>query len=290
MNNFVTQLYPSPAIEHINEPQFYLEGEEGRGVDKRPFPTHYLSHNIRKHDGMFVYANFISSIDGRIAIPHPTRDGLTVPTSITNDRDWRLFQELAAQADIVISSGRYLRDYADGRAQEILQIDDPRFADLRDWRVQQGLPPQPDIAIISNSLNFPIPDLLTAGGRKVLLFTTANPDRARVAEIEAHGGQLFIAGKDMVDGKIMMEQLSAQGYRFVYSAAGPQILHLLLASKMLNRLYLSHANKLLGGRPFSTIVDGDLFPDGVDLTLYSLYFDPLVLAGNGQLFSAYTVK
>ncbi len=236
---------------------------------------------------MFVYANFISSIDGRIAIPHPTRAGLMVPDAITNARDWRLFQELAAQADIIISSGRYLRDYADGRAQEILQTDDPRFADLRDWRQEQGLSPQPDIAIISNSLDFPIPDVLTENGRKIIIFSTANADPVRIAEIEAKAGQVIIVGKNGVDGVQMMEQLSRLGYRFIYSAAGPKILHLLLTSQQLNRLYLTQAAKLLGGNPFSSIVDGDLFPKGIDLQLHSLYYDP---ADIEQLLLSYNIK
>ena len=110
--------------------------------EKRPLTNLYLDHNIRQESQTagraFVYANFVISLDGRIAIPHPTRSGLTVPKAIANERDWRLFQELAAQADLIISSGRYLRDWADGRAQEILQTDDPRFADLRQWRQDQG--------------------------------------------------------------------------------------------------------------------------------------------------------
>lgn len=282
MNDFVTQLYPSPFIEHKNELQFDYDGGA-----KRPFSNLYLSHNIRQHDGTFVYANFISSVDGRIAIPHPTRDGLTVPTSITNERDWRLFQELAAQADIIISSGRYLRDYADGRAQEILQTNDSRFTDLRDWRQERGLSPQPDIAIISNSLDFPIPKVLTENGRKIIVFTTANPDPVRLVEIEAKAGQVIVVGKNSVDGGQMIEQLTKAGYRIIYSAAGPKILHLLLTSQVLNRLYLTQANKLLGGRPFSSIVDGTLFPKGIDINLHSIYLDQ---ADFGQLLLAYNIK
>ena len=288
MNDFVTQLYPSPVIEHKNEPQFYVEGKEsGGGIGKRPFINLYLSHNIRKYEGMFVYANFISSIDGRIAISHPTRAGMMVPEAITNTRDWRLFQELAAQADIIISSGRYLRDYADGRAQEILRTDDPQFADLRDWRQEHGLSPQPDIAIISNSLDFPIPDVLTKNGRKVIIFTTTNADPIRIAEIEAKAGLVSIAGKNSVDGVQMMDQLSKLGYHFVYSAAGPKILHLLLTSQQLNRLYLTQASKLLGGNPFSSIVNGNLFPKGIDVQLHSLYHDQ---ADIEQTWFAYNIK
>ncbi len=272
MENSVLQLYPLPAAE-------------------RPLQGLYLSHNLRQYSGAsgqaFVYSNFVTSIDGRIAIPHPSRPGLMVPKNVANDRDWRLFQELAVQADIIISSGRYLRDWADGRAQEILQVDDPRFADLREWRQSQGLSPQPDIAIISGSLQFPIPDVLTAGGRKVVVFTTANPDPERVAEIESKAGQVIIAGDESVDGAEMVRYMTRMGYQTVYSAAGPKIMHLLLAANVLNRLYLTHANRLLGGQPFSTIVEGDLLTTAVDLQINTIYLDPSALDGLGQLFVSY---
>ena len=73
-----------------------------------PLKKLYLNHNLRQFAGQerpFIYANFVQSLDGRIAIAHPTRKGLKVPENVANDRDWRLFQELAAQADLIISSG-----------------------------------------------------------------------------------------------------------------------------------------------------------------------------------------
>jgi riboflavin biosynthesis pyrimidine reductase len=272
MDDSILQLYPQPATERK------LEGL-------------YLSHNLRQHyqtsGHAFVYANFITSVDGRIAIPHPTRDGLMVPNHTANERDWRLFQELAAQADIIISSGRYLRDWAEGRAQEILQTDDPRFADLRAWRNSQGLAPQPDIAIISSSLKFPIPDVLKASGRKVVVFTTANPDPVRVAEIESQVGKVIIAGDELVDGELLVQNLTALGYQAVYSAAGPKILHLLLSSGVLDRLYLTVASRLLGGQPFASILTGPLLEPVVDLQIRTLYFDPHALNNLGQLLISY---
>lgn len=273
MLNTLIQLYPLPAAE-------------------RPLINLYLGHNLRRlHQSSghpFVYANFVVSLDGRIAVPRAEGRGLTVPKAIANDRDWRLFQELTAQADLIISSGRYLRDYADGRAQEILQTDDPRFADLRAWREEQGLAPLPDLAIVSSSLHFPIPDVLTADGRKVTVFTTANPDPERVRELEAHAGQVIVAGDEAtVDGALMVQHMADLGYRAIYSAAGPRILHLLLQSGVLDRLYLTYANRLLGGSPFAAVVDGDLFPTAVGMTLHSLYHDPQALDGLGQLFAAY---
>jgi riboflavin biosynthesis pyrimidine reductase len=261
-------------------------------VGQQPLQNLYLNHNLRQiaqQQRPYVYANFVTSLDGRIAIPHPTKPGLKIPENIANDRDWRLFQELAAQADLIISSGRYLRDWAEGRAQEILRVDDPDFADLRAWRKEKGLKPQPDLAIISASLDFPIPKVLTANGRRVIVFTTANPDPTRAAEIETQAGQLFVAGENSVSGASMVQTMSDLGYKVVYSAAGPQILHLLLTGGVLNRLYLTQVGRLLGGFPSSTIVEGDLLETAVDAQLYTLYHDPAALNGLGQLLLAYDI-
>ena len=64
-------------------------------------PLHglYLSERFAppaKPSRSFVYANFITSLDGRISLPDPRTSKRTAPRAITNPRDWRLFQELAA--------------------------------------------------------------------------------------------------------------------------------------------------------------------------------------------------
>jgi riboflavin biosynthesis pyrimidine reductase len=273
----IRQLYPGPQ-------------------EQRALQGLYLSHDLRQIAASFskpyVYANFVASLDGRIAVAHPTRPGLMVPKATANERDWRLFQEIAAQADLIISSGRYLRDWADGRAQEILQVDDPRFADLRDWRKERDLPAQPDIAIISHSLNFPIPDVLTAAGRRVVVFTTAEHDPSRVPQIEEKAGKVIVAGKEgqkSVDGALMLQKIQDLGYHTVYSAAGPKILHLLLQGKALNRLYLTYASRLLGGETYATLLEGASLDPPADLTLNALYHDPLALDNLGQLFAVYDV-
>lgn len=262
-------------------------------VDERPLHHLYLDHNLRHvarpQARPFVYANFVMSLDGRIAIPHPTKPGLTIPKNVANPRDWRLFQELAAQADVIITTGRYLRDWADGRAQEILEVDDPEYADLRAWRTDQGLPAQPDLAIMSASLDFPIPPILTANGRRVFVFTPANPDPIRAAEIEAEAGQLFEIGDSTVSAAKMVQILGELGYQTVYSAAGPKVLHTLLAGQVLNRLYLTQVGRLLGGQPFASIVEGPLLATAVAAQLFTLYHDVEALGGLGQLLLAYDI-
>lgn len=260
--------------------------------EQRPLAGAYLAHDLRaaarehfaRSGQPYLYANFITSLDGRIAIPRPGEKDLAVPKQIANPRDWRLFQELAAQADLVISSGRYLREWAAGKAQEILQVDDPRFADLRQWREAQGLAPQPDLAILSASLQFPIPDVLTAGGRQFIVFTPAGADPARVAEIERRGGKVVTASRESLEGGEVAARMADLGYRAVYSAAGPQILHLLASGGALNRLYLTFAFRLLGGDPYAGVVDGSLLEPPPGFNLNSLYLDP---GGPGQLFVSF---
>ncbi len=256
-----------------------------------PLVGAYLAHDLRRAGGTagkpFVYANFIASIDGRIAVPRPSGEGLMVPKTTANPRDWRLYQELAAQADVIISSGRYLREWAEGRAQEILQVDDPRFADLRAWRKDHNLAPQADIAVISASLDFPIPAVLTAGGRKVVIITAGSPDPQRVKEIEARSIPVLVAGKTVVGGSLLVKRLAELGYRTVYSAAGPRILYLLATGGALDRLYLTCANRILAGQPFASIAEGPLLVPPVDMRLHHLALDPQALDGLGQLLLSY---
>ena len=269
----IWQLYPIPAQE------VSLEGL-------------YLQHDLRQFGPRlgrpFVYTNYIVSIDGRIAVPQRDNKGMVVPKDTVNDRDWRMFQELATQSDIIISSGRYLREYGEGKVQEILRIyDEPRFADLGRWRAERGLPAYPDLAIVSNSLNFTIPPFLTQSGRKVTIITHATADKERRRRLEDEGGHIAIAGESIVSGKRAIDALGALGYRTVYMATGPQVHHLLLTDNMVDRLYVTTAHRLLGNRPFSSLVEGGPLEPAVGLHLNALYFDPHALGGLGQQFTCY---
>lgn len=269
--NDVLQLYPTPP---------------------RPLPLTglYLAHDVRQfaeNAGQpFVYTNYIASLDGRIAIPHPSQPGMVVPQAIANDRDWRLFQELAAQADVLLTSGRYLRDYAAGRAQEILRIyDDPRFSDLGEWRAARGLPAYPALAVISASLDFPIPPALAQ--RTLLVFTVQNASPDRMRDLARQAGRVIVAGETRVDGAQLVSALAEMNYRTIYNATGPKVLHLLLSAGALNRLYLTHASRALGGDRFASLVEGELLQPAPGFRLHALYFDADGLDGLGQLFASY---
>lgn len=273
MSENILKLYPSPPGE-VSLTGLYL--------------TEDLRAESEKLGRAFIYTNFITSLDGRIAIPRESGSGMRVPPQTANDRDWRLFQELAVQADLLITSGRYLRDYAEGKAQEILHVyDNPAFADLRQWREQMDLPPLPDLAVISGSLGFPIPESLTSGDRAVVVVTTEGADPERLEMMKEKATNLIIAGEKTVEGSLMAEGLTELGYKTIYSTTGPKVHHLLLKGGVLDRLYLTFAHRLLGGSPFSSNVEGDLLDPAQDFTLRSLYLDTHALDGAGQMYAAY---
>ncbi|HEX9013622.1 MAG TPA: dihydrofolate reductase family protein, partial [Anaerolineaceae bacterium] len=212
---------------------------------------------------------------------------LMVPRETANERDWRLYQELAAQADLILSSGRYLREWSLGRAQEILQVDEPRFADLRAWRLSRGLKPTADIGVISSRLEFPVPPVLSAGGRRLIAITAGKPDAERVKLIRDGGGEVIIAGEADVEGPELMRQLVGLGYHTVYSAAGPRILQLLTTGGVLDRLYLTWAGVLLGGETYATLYEGPRLIPPAGFRPASIYLDRAGPGGTGQLFLAY---
>jgi hypothetical protein len=78
----VIELFPTPGAE-------------------RKLAGLHLSHDVRsgiEAHSSFVFSGFISSIDGRIG----TDGTVGAPPSLGNERDWRLFQELIVQADVVL--------------------------------------------------------------------------------------------------------------------------------------------------------------------------------------------
>jgi riboflavin biosynthesis pyrimidine reductase len=238
----------------------------------------------------FIYSNFISSLDGRIAVPGPDRNSHQVPPAIANHRDWRLFQELAAQADLLITSARYFRQSADQEAQAELPVGtSAEFDDLRAWRIQQGLAPQPDIAVFSSSLDIPIASLREYRQRKLFVVTGAQADSKKVEHISSSShAQLISCGQHgHVDASLLRRKLAELGYRRVYAIAGPSVLHSLAQGNALDRLYHTTAHCLLGGTRFDTFVWGDPLNPAHCMPLKTMYLDTHAPQGAGQTFAIY---
>ncbi|VAW75128.1 2,5-diamino-6-ribosylamino-pyrimidinone 5-phosphate reductase homolog [hydrothermal vent metagenome] len=271
MDDDVLELYPNSGQTHVLE-----------GLYLQQFPEH--------SDQPFIYTNYITSLDGRIALPSADHLSHQVPSAIANRRDWRLFQELAAQSDLLISSARYFRQSAEKEAQAELPVGlSPDFDDLREWRIKQGLSPQPDIAIFSSSLDIPVKMLQTYADRTVYIITGAGADEKQITEItrETHAQIIRCGTSKQVDATQLKSVLGKLGYRRIYAIAGPSVLHALVSGNALDRLYLTTAHCLLGGQKFDTFTWGPEFSPACNLPLRALYLDHQMPEGAGQTMAVY---
>ncbi|MGR9108382.1 MAG: RibD family protein, partial [Gammaproteobacteria bacterium] len=193
----------------------------------------YLEHAICELGSPsrpFVYANFLSSLDGRISLIEPNGGRSYLPEILTNPNDFRLFLELQAQADCLITHGGYLRALSQGTLGNILQTgcrDDAR--DLADWRKSRGMEKQPAVVIASASLDFPIPASIREHRQACYIATGEQADPSRIRYWQKAGYPVIFAGKGrMVQGGPLVADLGRRGYRSIYLIAGPHMLDTML--------------------------------------------------------------
>jgi riboflavin biosynthesis pyrimidine reductase len=245
-------------------------------------------HRAVAENDILIYANYITSLDGRISLKNPDSGEFGVPPPIANKRDWRLYQELAAQSDVMITSARYFRQMARGVAQDLLPVGkEPEYADLKAWREAQGLKPQPDIAIVSASLDIPPAALDAVADRAIHVLTHAQTDVSKRKALARHGANVVVTGENVVDGMALREALRQMGFRSAYMIAGPGVHHTLVAAGALDRLFITCRHMLLGGRDYHTILEDNL-PRPAHMQLESLYLDQGVEPG--QTYAQYILR
>lgn len=261
---------------------------------QRKLPLKGLYLGLRLHrravsGGLLIYGNFIASLDGRISMPDENGDQV-VPASLANKRDWRLYQELAAQSDVMLTSARYFRQLEQGNAQDLLPVGtEAEYADLGEWRRNEGLKPQPDVVILSRTLEIPEKAIAAVQDRRVLVFTGKGADAAAVQRLESLGAEVRIGEGQQVDGGEVRRMLISEGYRSAYMIAGPEV-HRTLIAGGLDLLFLSQRHRLLGGDDVRSILQGEL-DKPVDMELQSLHLDEKAMlhTHGGQSFACYKV-
>ncbi|HET8699324.1 MAG TPA: dihydrofolate reductase family protein, partial [Gammaproteobacteria bacterium] len=239
--------------------------------------------------GTFVYANYISSLDGRISLPDPQSARRTAPRGITNPRDWRLFQELAACADALLVSGSHVRDLRSGAFDASFPVSaKPEYEDLLRWRRTHGLAPQPAVVIVTATVDLPPLDALVESGRKVYVAAGEGADPRKIAAVQSQGAQALVAGGgSRVEGRKLIDALARESHRKIALISGGTLLHALIAADVLDRLYLTLACRLLGGLSFDTLLTGAELDQPARFKLDALHYDAETAEGDGveQLFA-----
>ncbi|MBA2492567.1 MAG: RibD family protein [Gammaproteobacteria bacterium] len=266
----ILPLYPDPGPE---------QALKGLYLRQRLF-------ELGSADKPFVYANFVSSLDGRIALIDAGSGESYLPDGLSDGNDFRLFQELHAQADCLITHTGYLRALRLGRLGNILQVE--AGGDLLEWRLDNGLSIQPAVVVASASLNFTVPDSIAAHGQTLYVATGQAADPARARALQAQGCKVIFAGADQaVEGAPLVDALGRLGYRCLYLIAGPRMLETMLRARRLARLYLTISHRLLGGERFHSMIAGAPLGTTGGLALRNMYYDRGASDGFGQWFAQF---
>lgn len=274
-NEALTRLYPAPMVSAA------LNGL-------------YLRDNLRRHaraDRPFIYTNFIASLDGRVAVRRLGKSTPHIPPALSNPRDWRLYLELSAQADAVVVSAGHARAMAkDSSVLPFPFLDPADVSDLKQWRLSQGLPEAPAVAVVTASMDLPFEQLRATLPGGLVCLSGADITPKDVAAAEAQGAEVLRAGTGKhVTGRGLARALARKNYRTVYSVAGAGVMKTLLHDRVLDRLYLTQVDRLIGGTSFDTLVESPDLSPPVDLALDALYFDTGDSQSYAQTFATYDV-
>ncbi len=220
--------------------------------------TQRLAATAEKMGRSLVLTNFITDQNGVIA-KGDGEEHSHVPAEIKNGSDWRLFQELLAQADVMISSSSYFRRVSAGnsRAQNVLSQFEPgeAYAALGEWRLANGYARRsPDLAVVSRGLDFRIPEgVLRSDRRKIIFTTNAAANSPEASAFHGAGVSVIACGEDGIDARRMIDWLGAErGYGVIMLTAGPGILQLLLRAQRLDYFYVTEAQRSIALQDPST--------------------------------------
>ena len=281
MSNQLIRLYPSSinAESDCNEP---LQGL-------------YLRHArlaANKNQRPIVFANFLSSLDGRIAIAKGSDQGHELPVALKSEEDFILLMELYSHADCIITHGGYMRSLAAGKLGNVLQIPDAdEFQYLHDWRAHQGLSAQPDVVILSGSGEFPWHPSLDQHGQQVHIVSGGQANPEVLQQWQNNGHQVYRMGDQRhVEVHALMNFLQQQDYRSVYLMAGPDLLQDLLAQGYVDHFFMTLGHQLLAGKHYKSLLSGDVLGDNGKMILQSLYMNPESSNGCGQWYAEFTFK
>jgi riboflavin biosynthesis pyrimidine reductase len=271
-----------------------LSPEESRLPLKGLYLDQRLAEIAAKLSRPLVLTNYVTDRSGVIAVMDENRR-YRVPTEIKNKSDWRLFQELMAQADVVISGSAYIKRFLalGSQAEDVLFQFEPgkEFAQFGEWRLNAGYKKRsPDLAFVVRSLDFQFPDELVGSGRRITIFTTyaeANSDLAKA--LTKTGAAVIGAGESGVDGNQLIDSLGEMGCRVMMMATGPSVLDILLKAQRLDLLYVTEVQKEI---PFTdplsviTLLTGGQRVDRLDdFSLHHRYIQERVVTEDGSAVS-----
>ncbi len=186
-----------------------------------------------------LYANFVSSVDGIVALPGVGESGGVV--SGNNEPDRFVMGLLRATADaVLIGAGTFRAAPGDvWHPETAFPAARDDFAHLRR---QLGLKPQPLLVVVSASGHI---DAAQPALRDCLILTTAAGE-SRLRGTLPSGARMVALDVEQFEWCSWLDLLRAQGLQAILSEGGPSLVGQLLEAGLLDELFLTASPRLFG--------------------------------------------
>jgi riboflavin biosynthesis pyrimidine reductase len=206
-----------------------------------------------------LFANFVATIDGVVAIPSIPESNSLVAAGSEGDRF--VMGLLRAFADVVLIGSGTLRASPRGtwRPERVYPPAGEAFAELRRRR---GRSERPEVAILSGRGSIDPTHPLLASGAVVL---TSERGAADLGASVPEASTVVPLGDDVsLDPRAVVGALVARGHRLILSEAGPHTFGTLLRGGVVDELFLTISPLLAGdagpGSRLRLVEGADLLP------------------------------
>jgi riboflavin biosynthesis pyrimidine reductase len=210
-----------------------------------------------------LYANFVSTLDGVVAIPSIPRSNALI--SAESEADRFVMGLLRAHADAVLIGSGTLRASPRGtwRPEKVYPAAAEGYAELRRRRER---PETPAVAILSGSGSIdPDHPVLELGA---LVLTSARGAARLDGRLPSASAIVSLGPETTVDPRLVVSALHERGHRLILSEAGPHTFGALLAAGVVDELFLTLSPLLAGDAGqdsrFRLVEAADLAPAPVE--------------------------
>jgi riboflavin biosynthesis pyrimidine reductase len=210
-------------------------------------------------DEACVFANFVQTIDGVVAIPELAHSNALIAGESEADRF--VMGLLRASADVVlVGSGTMLASPNGTWLPD--RVYPPAAAEFAELRRRRGRPASPTIAFVTAGNSFD-PGHPALENQAIVLTTERAAPKLR-ARVPAASEVVAVNDADQVDLRRALVLLRERGHSLILSEGGPTLFGSLLASGLVDELFLTISPLLAGRalRPRLPLVEGiELLPD-----------------------------
>jgi len=192
-------------------------------------------------DDTCLYANFVSTLDGVVAIPSIPRSNDVI--SAGSDADRFLMGVLRAFADVVLIGAGTLRASPQGmwRPEKVYPPAGEAFSELRHRLGRAGAP---EVAILTGRGSIdPSHPVLESGA----LVLTSEPGASRLkGRLSSASTVVSLGGEATIDPSLAVRALHDRGHRLILSEAGPHSFGGVLGAGVVDELFLTLSPLLVG--------------------------------------------